>query len=200
MSAHLSLRSPVTQERGTAERADRITLEHLVSLIYDEMRQVAHRQLVRERRLNTLQTTGLVHEAFLKLVDDTTTTERGRAYFFAAAARSMRQILVDRARRRIALKRGGGVAAIRLEEDHASVDAFAAELLDLNEALLELATRSPRQARVVEIRFFSGMSVEETAEILGASPRTVESDWAMARAWLFVRLSGPTGIRMDGVP
>ncbi len=199
MSPDLSLRSQATTLLETAERGDESTLDRLVPLIYDELREMAHRQLARERRDLTLQTTALVHEAYLKLVDDTRVTHRGRAYFFAAAARAMRQILVDRARRRNAAKRGGGAEMVTLEEEDASVDAYAVELLDLDDALERLAERSPRQVRVVECRFFAGMSVEETAEVLGVSPRTVESDWAMARAWLFQALGGAWESPADGV-
>jgi RNA polymerase sigma-70 factor, ECF subfamily len=198
MSPDLSLRSQATTLLETAEPGDASTLDRLVPLIYDELREMARRQLARERGDLTLQTTALVHEAYLKLVDDTRATRRGRAYFFAAAAHAMRQILVDRARRRRAAKRGGGAEMVPLEEEDASVDAYAAELLDLDDALERLGERSARQVRVVEYRFFAGMSVEETAEVLGVSSRTVESDWAMARAWLFQALGDAPGSPANG--
>jgi RNA polymerase sigma-70 factor, ECF subfamily len=173
-----------------AEQDEASALDRLVPLLYDELRAMARRQLAREHGHVTLQTTALVHEAYLKLVDQSQVTRRGRAYFFGAAARAMRQILVDRARRRVALKRGGGDRRIPLQDVHVSMEGFAADLIDLDDALKRLRERGPRQARVVEFRFFGGMSVEECADALGVSPRTVESDWAMARAWLFDALGG----------
>jgi RNA polymerase sigma-70 factor, ECF subfamily len=163
-------------------------IEELVPLIYDELRAMAHRQLAGEWGRLTLETTELVHEAYLRLVDEVQVTQRGRAYFFAAAARAMRRVLIDRARRRSASKRGSGQSPeslFTLDEAYIAVDAFAAELLDLDEALDRLAAIDPRQARVVECRYFAGLSVEETAEALGVSPRTVKSEWAVARAWLY---------------
>jgi RNA polymerase sigma-70 factor, ECF subfamily len=183
-------RSQTTALLVTADSGEGAALDRLIPLIYDELREMAHRQLVRERHNDTLQTTGLVHEAYLKLADDTKVTRRGRAYFFAAAARAMRQVLVDRARRRNAAKRGGGVHEVSLDEEQVAVDDFVAELLDLDRALDQLAALNPRHARVVECRFFAGMSVEETAEALDVSPRTVKYDWALARAWLFDALGG----------
>jgi RNA polymerase sigma-70 factor, ECF subfamily len=190
MIPDLSSRSRATALLATADSGDGVALERLVPLLYDELRAMAHRELARERRNETLQTTALVHEAYLKLVDDSRVTRRGRAYFFAAAARAMRQVLVDYARRRNAVKRGGGAQVLSLDEGQVAVDEFAAELLDLDRALEQLATLNPRHARVVECRFFAGMSVEETAESLGVSPRTVKYDWALARAWLFDALDG----------
>ena len=169
----------------TAEHGDATALNQLIPLVYDELRALAHRQLASERRHDSLQTTALVHEVYLKLVDDARVTQRGRAYFFAAVSRAMRQILVSRARRRLAVKRGEGVEMISLDDDQAAVDAYATELVNLDEALRRLAQLSPRHARVVELRYFSGLSVEQTAEVLAVSPRTVKSDSAMARAWLF---------------
>ena len=165
-------------------------LAELVPLIFDELRVMARRQLSRQHERYTLQTTELVHEAYLRLIGDHGVTRRGRAYFYAAAARAMRQVLVDSARRRNAAKRGSGEAALSLDEGTGEVDAYAHELLDLDVAMQELERRNPRFARVVECRFFGGMSVEDTAEALGVSPRTVKSDWAMARAWLYDALRG----------
>lgn len=158
-------------------------LEELVPLVYDELRALARRQLAGEPVGHTLQTTALVHEAYLKLVDSSRVSERGRAYFFGAAARAMRQVLVDHARRRNALKRGG--SAQGPEPMDSATAAFAGQLLDLDRALHELAERNPRHARVVECRYFGGLSVTETAAALGVSPRTVKYDWALARAWLY---------------
>lgn len=146
---------------------------------------MAHWQLVREHRNVTLQTTALVHEAYLKLVDDSRVTRQGRAYFFAAAARAMRQVLVDAARRRGAAKRGGGAPLMTVDWEDERVDAYASELLDLDRALEDLGRRNPRHMQVVECRFFGGMSVEETAVALDVSARTIKADWALARAWLY---------------
>ena len=187
MAAAFPIRSDVTTLLTSAEGN---TLERLVPLLYDELREIAHRVLARERQGHTLQTTALVHEAYLKLVDETKVTRQGRSYFFAAAARAMRQVLVDQARRRKAEKRGGGAAAESFDDSMLAVDGFAAELLDLDQALEQLAERNPRHARVVECRFFAGLSVEETAAALGTSPRTVKYDWALARAWLYEALHG----------
>ena len=165
-------------------------VDRLLPLVYDELHAVAHRHMARERPGHTLSTTDLVHETYLKLVDQTQVTARGRTYFFGAAARPMRQILVDHARRRKRLKRGGGRRPATLEEPHLAVDDFAANLLDLDEALDRLAALYPRQARVVECRFFGGLNVKETAAVLDVSPRTIKQDWALAKAWLFRALHG----------
>ena len=159
-------------------------LDALVAVIFRELRSMAHRHLVRDAEHATLQTTELVHEAYLRLVGHPEVAGRGRAYFFASAARAMRQVLVDASRRRNAGKRGDGVAALSLDDQSAMVDAFSHELLDLDDALRNLEARDARAARVVECRFFAGMSVEDTAIALGVSPRTVKADWATARMWL----------------
>ena len=166
------------------------SLDRLVPAIYEELRLLARGQLRREHGEVSVQTTELVHEAYLRLVDDTRVTSRGRAYFFAAAARAMRQVLVDAARRRLADKRGGGAERVELADDHAVVAAYSVEVLDLEQALQQLEALSPRQVRVVECRYFGGMSVEETAVALEISPRTVEYDWSIGRAWLYARLQG----------
>lgn len=165
-------------------------MERLLPLIYDELHAMAHQRLAHERRNHTLQTTALVHEAYLRLVDQTKITQRGRAYFFGAAARAMRQVLVDYARRRKAEKRGGGQKPLSLEEGQVAVDTYAEELIDLDEAMKRLAALNPRHARVVECRFFGGLSVQETAETLDISPRTVAYDWKVAQAWLYHELHG----------
>jgi RNA polymerase sigma factor (TIGR02999 family) len=189
----LPLRTRTAELLDTADRGDAdplATLDTLVPIIYEQLRAIAHRQRAREAEDHTLDTTALVNEAYLRLVDDTRVTSRGRAYFFGAAARAMRRILVDYARRRDALKRGGGMEVVTLEDRHAVVDGFAAELLDLEAALQRLARHSARQAQVVEFRYFGGLEVGEVAELLRVSVRTVELDWAMARAWLFRELGG----------
>lgn len=182
------LRATTTDLIETADNGDAAALNQLIPLVYGELRALAHRRLADEQRHDSLQTTALVHEVYLKLVDDTRVTQRGRAYFFGAVSRAMRQILVSRARWRLAVKRGEGVEMASLDEDQAAVDAYATELVNLDEALRRLADRSPRHARVVELRYFAGLSVAETAEVLEVSQRTVKSDSAMARAWLFNEL------------
>jgi RNA polymerase sigma factor (TIGR02999 family) len=195
---------PTAQARTTlllrsAESGGAETLDRLVPLLYQEFKRVARRQLAREGSRQTLQTTDVVHEAYLRLVDQTQVTRRGRAYFFAAAARAMREVLIDRARRRRAAKRGGGQSVLDLDEGSGraiAVDTFADGLVDLDAALERLSTLNPRQARVVECRYFGGMSVEETAEALGISSRTVKYDWALARAWLYNALRGAASGRV----
>jgi RNA polymerase sigma factor (TIGR02999 family) len=197
----LPLRTRTAELLDTADRGDAdssATLDTLVPIVYEQLRAIAHRQRAREAGDRTLDTTALVNEAYLRLVDDARVTRRGRAYFFGAAARAMRQILVDYARRRDALKRGGGMEVVTLEDRHAAVDGFAAELLDLEAALQRLARHSPRQAQVVEFRYFGGLEVGEVAEVLRVSVRTVELDWAMARAWLFRELGGGHGPPRSG--
>ena|SRR2546422_524370 len=181
-------RNAVTDVLSAAQRDGRDVFEELLPIVYDELRQMAHRHLARERRQRTLNTTGLVHEAYLKLVDHSQAPVKSRGYFFAAVARAMRQVLVDAARRRGRFKRGGGEAPLNLDDFQVAVDDFAAGLRDLDEALDRLAIRFPRQARVVECRFFGGLSVEETAEALELAPRTVKRDWSLARAWLYREL------------
>jgi RNA polymerase sigma factor (TIGR02999 family) len=166
------------------------TLDELMPLVFDELRRLARRQLAREHQTQTLQTTDLVHETYLRLAGRTGVTEHGRAYFYAAAARAMRNVLVDAARKRGAKKRGSRAAILSLDENRAQAETYGAELLELEEALQRLAQRNPRHARTVECRFFGGMSVEDTATALGVSPRTVKSDWALARAWLYDALRG----------
>lgn len=185
-----AVKQAITAVLSQAGRDDRDVVDDLLPLVYDELRRMARRQLARERRQHTLSTTGLVHEAYLKLVDQSQAPVRNRAYFFAAAARAMRQVLVDAARRRNRIKRGGGEAPLELDAFQVAVDGFAADLGDLDEALIRLAELFPRQARVVECRFFGGLSVEETAEALELAPRTVKRDWSLARAWLFRELGG----------
>jgi len=180
----LPARASATALLHAAHNGDQEAFERLLPLIYNKLRAIAHRQLASEHGPRTLQTTALVHEAYLRLVDQTQATAQGRAYFFAAAAQAMRRVLIDRARRRKTRKRGAGQVALPLDKVQVAVDAFAADLLDLDQALERLATLDSRQAHVVECRFFGGMTIEETAEALGISPRTVRNDWTLARAWL----------------
>jgi RNA polymerase sigma factor (TIGR02999 family) len=168
-------------------------MDRLLPLVYGELRVMAHRHRLGEREEHTLNTTALVHEAYLKLVDQTWASARSRAYFFGAASRAMRQILVDHARLRMRKKRGGRQRPVELEEHHLVVDELAADVLDLDEALGKLGGIEPRAARVVECRFFSGLSVEETAAVLDVSVRTVKRDWILARAWLYREMHGTGG-------
>lgn len=162
----------------------------LLPLIYDELRGIAARHFRRQRLDHTLQPTALVHEAFLKLVDQTQAKWKDRAHFFAVAATAMRQILVNHALARAAAKRGGGAARIALTGEMAATPESDFDPLVLDEALKSLARLDSRKARVVELRFFSGLSVEEVAEVLGVSRTTVEGDWRTARAWLSRALRG----------
>ena len=158
--------------------------DELMPVVYNELKRLAHRHLLNERSGHTLNTTALVHEAYLKLVDGARVQLRDRAHFFALASRAMRHILIDYARTRKREKRGGGIAPVTLDDDfHIPVDQIE-DLIDLDDALTKLEAVNERQCRVVEYRFFGGMSVEETAEALGVSRGSVKRDWKIARAWL----------------
>lgn len=159
--------------------------DRLLPLVYQDLRRRAHAQLGRRRPGDTLSTTALVHEAFLKLAASRTHDFNDRIHFFAVASRAMRQILVDYARAGAAAKRGGGQRAISLDVDRVADVDRAEELVALDEALAGLERLDPRLARIVELRFFGGLSVEETGELLELSPRTVKRDWRKARALLF---------------
>jgi len=169
---------------------DESALERLTPLVYDELRRMAHRYMRKERRGNTLQTTALVHEAYLRLVDAKSFEGRNRAQFFALSSQIMRRVLVDAARSRASAKRGGSA----IQEEHAkpldldalpgSSSELSAQWLALDAALNHLAELDPRKAKVIELRFFGGLSVEETAEVLTISPQSVMRDWKLARAWL----------------
>lgn len=165
----------------------------LFPLVYEELRALARGQLRRHPAGETLRPTALVHEAYLKLVDQTRVKVNDREHFFALAAKAMRQIIVDHARRRTAGKRGGGAAHTILSEDDTPIEFHAIEMLALDDALTRLESVECRLARVVELRFFGGLSVEETAAALDLSPRTVKRDWRKARAFLYMAISGRTG-------
>ena len=175
---------------------DQTALDHLTPLVYDELRRMARRYMRRERAGNTLQTTALVHEAYLRLVDAKNVEFKDRVHFFALSAGMMRRILVDSARARASAKRGGRVEqaahseAVNLDDIADSVSQKSAELLALDEALQDLSRLDPRKARVIELRFFGGLSVDETAEVLNISPQSVMRDWKLARAWLNRELQG----------
>ena len=163
-------------------------LERLLPLVYEELRQVARARLRHEQPGHTLQATALVHEAYLRLVGSRTTPQN-RTHLFAVAARLMREILVDHARRRGARKRGGSVTMMALDESVAAPDIATIDLLALDEALTEMHALESRLCRVVELRFFAGLNINETAEALEGSTATVERDWTVAKAWLHQRLS-----------
>jgi RNA polymerase sigma factor (TIGR02999 family) len=167
---------------------DKAALDRLVPLVYDELRRVARGRLKAERG-QSLRTTALVHEAYLRLVDLDRLTIHSRTHFFAVAARLMRQILVDHARKRLAGKRGGGVTIVGLDGVSPASEPRAVDVLALDEALDQLTLVDPRLCRVVELKFFAGLNIDETAEALDVSPVTVERDWVVAKAWLFQRLS-----------
>lgn len=184
-----SARHAVTRLLDECRGQDEKSLESLIAILYDELHALAHRALSREFEEPTLSTTALLHEAYLKLVDGERVASRGRDYFFAAASRAMRQVLVDHARRRGRVKRGGGMSRVRLEEAQLSADGACAEVLEVDQALERLTEISPRAARVVEGRFFGGLSLKEVAGAIGVSPRTAKRDWAFARAWLYRELA-----------
>jgi RNA polymerase sigma factor (TIGR02999 family) len=165
---------------------DQGALSQLLPIIYDELRRVAHQYLHRERREQTLQTTALVNEAYLKLIDQHSVNWQNRAHFFAIAAQAMRRILIDNARKRSAAKREGEKISI---DDVAIVSNDRAEhLLALDDALQRLEQIDPQQSKIVELRYFGGLTIEETAEAINLSPATVKREWAMARAWLYQEL------------
>lgn len=165
-------------------RGDREAAERLMPLVYDELRMLARGYLQRERSDHTLQATGLVHEAYLRLVDQDTTDWKNRAHFFWIAAQAMRRILVEHARRHRAEKRGGAMERVKFDEALIPATGRSVDLLALDDALKELAQLRPQQSQIVELRFFGGMTIEEAAEVLDVSPRTVKREWRMARAWL----------------
>ncbi len=163
---------------------DQQAASRLVPLVYSELRQMAARYMRRERVDHTLQTTALVHEAYLKLVDQTSAGWQNRAHFFAVAAQVMRHILIDHARGHLREKRGGGQPVIQLDEGLVFSPEQSSELLEVDTALHRLTALDPRQGKIVELRFFGGLTVEETAAVLGISPKTVKRDWSVAKAWL----------------
>ena len=169
---------------------DQQALDELTPLVYEELRQQAARYLRKERPNHSLQATALINEAFLRLIDVTDVQWQNRAHFFGIAAKLMRRILVDHARRRDAEKRGGSQVCLTLDEGLAWASEPDVDLLAIDEALDKLAIIDEQQARVVELRFFSGLTVEETATALGISPKTVKRDWSVARAWLKREIGG----------
>jgi RNA polymerase sigma factor (TIGR02999 family) len=174
----------ITQLLKEWSEGDQEILDQLMPLVYEELRRQAARYLRKERPNHTLQTTALIHEAYLKLIGQEVSWQN-RAHFFAIAAQAMRRILVDHAKTRHREKRGGAAENLALEEAvYVGVSQKSVDLVNLDEALNRLAKLDPRQARIVELRYFSGLSIDETAEIIGVSNATVRNDWNMAKAWL----------------
>ena len=171
---------------------DQAAFNQLLPLVYDELHRLASSYMSRERPDHTLQTTALVNEAYLRLADQRDPRWQNRVHFFAVASKVMRQILIDHARRRTRAKRGGNQTRLSLDEAAILSDERAADLLALDEALTKLASVDARKSRVVELRFFSGLTIEEVAEVLKVTPKTVARDWAMARAWIHRELSTET--------
>jgi RNA polymerase sigma factor (TIGR02999 family) len=171
-------------------------LETLMPLVYNELKRLAGSYLRRERADHTLQSAALVNEAYLRLVDQTQTRWQNKAHFFGIAAQMMRRILADHARGHNAAKRGAGMPELELDEAIAQAQTRSVDFLDLEEALQKLEKLDAQQGKIVELRFFSGLSIEDTANVLGISPATVKRDWAAARAWLFREI----GARQDVEP
>lgn len=182
-----------TQQNITAKlrdwnRGNRSAAEELMPLVYDELRKVAANYLRKERSDHTLQPTALVNEAYLKLVDISSVEWQDRAHFFAVSSNVMRRILVDYARAQATDKRGGAAQKVELQDAIGFSRENEVDLLALNDALEKLTELDARQSRIVEMRFFGGLSVEETAEVLKVSTRTIKREWAMAKAWLFQQM------------
>ena len=171
------------------QKRDELASDQLFSIVYNELRKLAAGFMRRERPGHTLQATALVHEAYMQLVDQQRVNWQSRAHFFGVAAQLMRRILVDYARSAHAAKRGGEAAKLSLEEAIGLTDSKEVAFDEIDEALTRLAALDPTQSRIVELRFFGGLTIEEAAEVLGTSPSTVEREWRMAKAWLHHQLS-----------
>ena len=180
----------VTQLLVSWGNGDQQSLESLIPLVYDELRRQARRYLRRERPDHTLQSSALVHEVYVRLIDQRQANWHNRSQFFGVAAQLMRRILVDHARSRGAVKRGAGVTKLAIAEEVAAIEMQNVDLIALDTSLTKLEQIDPQQCRIVELRFFSGLSIEDTADALGISPATVKRDWAMAKAWLYREISG----------
>lgn len=182
-------REEITELLGACSHGDPKAFDRLIPLVYDDLRAIAHRRLSFERADHTLDTTALVHEAYVKLADQTSSAWSNRAHFFAVSARVIRHLLIDYARERRAAKRGGGAIILPLSEEIEGEPEQTVDLLALDEALSELGRREARLERVVEYRFFGGMTIKETAKALDVSISTAERDWRRARAYLYSALS-----------
>ncbi|MCU1304128.1 MAG: polymerase, sigma-24 subunit, subfamily [Candidatus Sulfotelmatobacter sp.] len=190
--------SQVTELLHGWRAGDRKASDALLPLVYDELRRLAHHRLRKERPDHTLQSAALVHEAYFRLVGQDLPAWESRAHFFAIAAQLMRQILVDYARRHRASKRGSGVCMLTLDEAMALPQRKDVDVVALDDALNTLAEMDPRQSRVVELRFFAGLSLEETSEVMGIATATVQRDWTAARAWLHREISRKPSSRSSG--
>ncbi len=190
MTTPFSTRQQVTQLLGDWRGGDEAALEKLFPLVQPELHRLAHHYMSRERPGHTLQTTAILNEAYLRLVKDAEPRWQNRTHFVAAAAQLMRRIMVDHARERRALKRGGGMLKVTFDEAALVTETRSEELLALDEALQGLAAQDPRKSQIVELRYFGGLTIEEAAEFLEVSPRTVEREWTMAKAWLYRALNG----------
>ncbi len=190
MNTRASSSRNVTELLRAWGKGDQSALEALTPLVYDELHRMARRYMSRENEGHTLQTTALIHEVYLRLVDLQGIEWRDRAHFFAVCARLMRRILIDFARSRESLKRGGNQIRVAIEESGASFENVPAQLLVLEQALGKLSEVDPRKGIVVELRFFGGLTVKETAEVLQISQDTVMRDWNLARAWLLRAMGG----------
>ena len=190
MTPRPPLHQEVTQLLGDWRGGDERALEQLIPLVQPELRRLAHHYMSRERAGHTLQTTALLDEAYLLLADPTKPLWQNRIHFFAAAAQLMRRIMVDHARERQAIKRGSDALKVTLDEAALVTERRSEELLALDEALERLGAQDPRKSQIVELRYFGGLKVEEAAEFLKLSQRTVEREWKMAKAWLYRALSG----------
>ena len=185
-----SSQQEVTRLLADWSGGDAGALERLIPLVQPELHRLAHHYMSREAFGHTLQTTALLNEAYLHLVDDPKRNWQNRTHFVAAAAQLMRRIMVDHARERRALKRGGGAVKVELDDAALVTERRSEELLALDEALEKLAALDPRKTQIVELRYFGGLTVEETAGFLQLSQRMVEREWMMAKAWLYRALSG----------
>ena len=184
------LQEEVTQLLKDWSGGDEGALGKLIPLVQPELHRLAHHYMSRERAGHTLQTTALLNEAYLQLVDDPKRNWQNRTHFMAAAAQLMRRVIVDYAREHRSLKRGGGALKVSLDEAALVTEKQSEELLALDEALERLEVQDPRKSQIVELRYFGGLTVEETAEFLKLSHRTVKREWRMAKAWLYRALSG----------
>jgi len=183
----------ITQLLKAWSGGDQAALDRLAPLVYQDLRRLARRHMRQECPGNTLQTTALVNEAYLRLADAGGVSWQDRSHFFAVAAQMMRRILVDAARARRSEKRGGLAARVNFDQVAEVVPSPANDLVALDDALNTLAEVDPRKVRVIELRFFGGLSVEETAAVLGVSPQTVMRDWKLAKAWLTLEMGGKAG-------
>jgi len=187
---HRDSSNQVTQLLIRWRGGDREALEALMPLVYDELRRLAHHYLRQERNDHTLQSTALVHEAYLRLAGQNPPEWQNRAHFFGIAAHLMRQILVEYARGRGAAKRGGSACRLTLDEGLALSTELSVDVVALDRALKELGALDEQQSRIVELRFFAGLTIEDTSNVLGISPATVKRDWVTARAWLYRAMTG----------